>query len=285
MWTTAGLTARLTPRFGPDVAAWCSRAPDLAARLAREWGVALGEAHEGGGSSLAIRCTTADGRPAVLKLSPDGPFLLRQAGMLRSLAPSGRVPEVLEVGEEAVLLEAVEPGAEADAAPEEWAGLMADLHAVEPPATLARTLRGRWEESFARIGRRLAEPAVAARLDRAAWDRAIERCGKLLDSQRTTVLLHGDLHPGNVLDGGARGLVAIDPKTCVGDPCFDAVDYVLGAAGGEGVEVRCERVARAYGLDPERLFEWCRVDAPMVAIGLLTWGGSEEALEQLLALV
>jgi hypothetical protein len=46
----------------------------------------------------------------------------------------------------------------------------------------------------------------------------------LLDTQTTTVLLHGDLHLGNALDGGpSRGLIAIDPKACVGDPCFDAV--------------------------------------------------------------
>jgi hypothetical protein len=25
--------------------------------------------------------------------------------------------------------------------------------------------------------------------------------------------------------------MAIDPKACVGDPCFDAVDYVTGGAG------------------------------------------------------
>ncbi|OUC96640.1 hypothetical protein CA984_14275 [Streptosporangium minutum] len=41
-------------------------------------------------------------------------------------------------------------------------------------------------------------------------------------------LVHGDLHPGNVLDGGPRGLVVIDPRPCVGDPAFDAVDWVLG---------------------------------------------------------
>jgi streptomycin 6-kinase len=31
-----------------------------------------------------------------------------------------------------------------------------------------------------------------------------------------TALLHGDLHLGNVLDGGPRG---IDPKASVGDRC------------------------------------------------------------------
>jgi hypothetical protein len=58
--------------------------------------------------------------------------------------------------------------------------------------------------------------------------------------------LHGDLQLGDVLDGGpSRGLVAVGPKACIGDPCFDAVDYVVAGAGHEGVEVRRQRVATA----------------------------------------
>ena len=34
-------------------------------------------------------------------------------------------------------------------------------------------------------------------------------------------MLHGDLHHGNVLDFGARGWLAIDPKGLVGERSFD----------------------------------------------------------------
>ncbi len=99
------------------------------------------------------------------------------------------------------------------------------------------------------------------------------------------MLLHGDLHPGNVLDGGAgRGLVAIDPKACAGDPCFDAVDFVVAGAGREGVEARCAGVAAAYGLDPDRLHAWSRVDAAFAAVARLGAGDEGPAVEELLAL-
>jgi len=99
------------------------------------------------------------------------------------------------------------------------------------------------------------------------------------------VLLHGDLHLGNALDGGpSRGLIAIDPKACLGDPCFDAVDYVVAGAGLEGVEARCQRVATACGLDGDRLYAWSRVIAPMVAIAYLTYDGPKPAIDELLAL-
>jgi streptomycin 6-kinase len=99
------------------------------------------------------------------------------------------------------------------------------------------------------------------------------------------VLLHGDLHLGNVLDGGpSRGLVAIDPKACIGDPCFDAVDYVVSGAGQEGVEARCQRVATACGLDGDRLLAWSQVIAPMFAIAYLSNDVPEPAIDELLAL-
>ncbi|MFI9816648.1 aminoglycoside phosphotransferase family protein [Saccharothrix variisporea] len=162
---------------------------------------------------------------------------------------------------------------------------MEDLHSAPPPSGLTRTLRDRAEEFIVRIGRRVVEPIVAARVPAAMWERTVARCRALLDSPTREVLLHGDLHPGNVLDGGARGLVAIDPKTCVGDPCFDAMDYVVDGAGEEGVEARCAAVAAACGLDAERLMEWSRVNAVLAAVGHLTLGdGSEETIGELLAL-
>ncbi|WP_367127124.1 aminoglycoside phosphotransferase family protein [Saccharothrix sp. HUAS TT1] len=279
------ITARLALRFGPEVAGWCARVPDLAASAAARWGLALGDVMPPGASSVVIACERADGRHAALKLSPDARFLAEQAEVLRLFAPSGRAPEVLAEDDGAVLMEAIRPGTMAEdlptpPSPEEWAELVAALHVVTDPGGRL-DLRDRCEEFFARIGRRLADPAVAAHVTRAAWDRAIGRCRALLDTQ-PRVLLHGDLHLGNVLDGGpGRGLVAIDPRPCVGDPCFDVVDYVLDAAGREGVADRAARVAAVAGLDHDRLREWCRVLAPVIAVSRLD---DPPALAELLTL-
>jgi streptomycin 6-kinase len=245
----------LARRFGPEVDGWLAEVPILAARLASRWGLVLGELFEGGASSVVMRCQWPDGTPAVLKLSPDRALLVKQVEMLRVFAASGRVPAVLATDAEAgaMVLEEVLPGIVAEdmpqtSLPQRWGELLAALHAVAPPAQWPWDLRGRFDESFARIGRRLSEPAIGARVDQDTWQRAIRRCETLLDTQATLVLLHGDLHLGNALDGGpSRGLIAIDPKACIGDPCFDAVDYVVAGAGHEGVEARCQRVATACG--------------------------------------
>jgi streptomycin 6-kinase len=289
---TDDVGARLAGRFGPDVVGWLAAVPALAARLASRWGFVPGELFESGASSVVMRCQWPDGTPAVLKFSPDKALLTKQVAMLRVFAPSGRVPAVLSADAEigAMALEEVLPGTAAEdmpptSLPQRWAELLAALHAVAPPARWPWDLRGRCEEAFGRIGRRLSDPAIGARIDQATWQRAIRRCETLLDNQTEVVLLHGDLHLGNALDGGpARGLIAIDPKACVGDPCFDAVDYVVAGAGHEGVETRCRQVATACGLDGDRLYAWSRVVAPMVAIAYLTYGGPEPAIDELLTL-
>jgi streptomycin 6-kinase len=286
------VAAPLVSRFGPEAERWLAEVPLVAERLASRWGFALGELFEGGASSVVLRCQWPDGTPAVLKLSPDRTLLAEQVEMLRVFAPSGRVPAVLSIDAEvgAMVVEEVLPGTAAEdmpaaPLPQQWGELLAALHSVAPPVSWPRDLRGRLDEAFTRIGRRLTEPAIGARIDQTTWQRAVRRGQRLLDTQTNLVLLHGDLHLGNVLDGGpSRGLVAIDPKSCIGDPCFDAVDYVVAGAGHEGVEARCQQVATACGLDADRLYAWSQVIAPMFAISHLTFGGPEPVIDELLAL-
>ncbi|WP_237047801.1 aminoglycoside phosphotransferase family protein [Lentzea guizhouensis] len=261
-------------------------------RLATRWGLELGAPFEGGSSAAVLRCRWPDGTPAVLKVGEDRALGERQHAALALFAPSGRVPAVLAFDEEsgAVVLEEVRPGTLAEdlpahALPALWAGLLAALHGVGVPERIG-TLRERCEEAFARVGRRLHNPVVAARISPLDWTRAMQKCARLLDTTRTPVLLHGDLHPGNALDGGpARGLLAVDPKTCVGDPCFDAVDLVVMGAGHEGVEARCAAIAAACDLDGDRLFAWARVIAPFFVVAHATNGAPEPVVDELVQLL
>lgn len=199
-------------------------APALTARVASQWGVVLGELFASGASSVVMRCRWRDGTLAVLKLSPDRAVLTKQVEMLRVFAPSGRVTAVLSADTEAgaVVLEEILRGRATRPSPGSAGGCP-----NRPSARGSTSPRGSGRYSAVR---------------------------RLLDTQASIVLLHGDLHLGNVLDGGpSRGLVAIDPKACLGDPCFDAVDYVV-------------------------------VIASMVAVAHLTYDGPEPAIDELLAL-
>lgn len=86
-----------------------------------------------------------------------------------------------------------------------------------------------------------------------------------------TALLHGDLTPRNILDGGdRRGLVAIDPAPCLGaDLAFDAIDLLLWRADDvDMIAARAQQLAPAIDVEASRLLDWCTAFAAMTALEL-----------------
>jgi streptomycin 6-kinase len=230
--------ARLVRRFGPDVNAWVDQVPARIAELADRWRLKVGEPYPIGNSAIAIRCGEV-----VLKLSPDVEFNAEQVRALQMLAPSGRVPLVVAHDDGAILLETIEPGTPAEQPPplDDFAALLRDLRT--PAGDWApRRLLDYTEEIFDRVEKRGVQLGDA----RARRD-------DLVASQTEEVLLHGDLHLYNVLYGPK--LMAIDPKVCLGDPCFDAMDYAFVAKSTD--------VAKAADLDADRVGAWCKVFAWM----------------------
>ncbi|MCI0157388.1 hypothetical protein KNO15_11860 [Leifsonia shinshuensis] len=96
--------------------------------------------------------------------------------------------------------------------------------------------------------------------------RAAEEAEALLAEPEGDVVLHGDLHHGNVLDfgeaeRGGRGWLAIDPKHIHGDPAFDFAN-ILCNPGREVAHApgRLERTVRVIadetGIDERRMLRW-----------------------------
>ena len=95
----------------------------------------------------------------------------------------------------------------------------------------------------------------------------------LTSSQRTTMLLHGDLQHYNVLFVNERGWVAIDPKGVVGE-----LEYELGALLRNPVELpelytnpeifnrRLEILTDLLHLDHSRALNWARTQSVLSAI-------------------
>ncbi len=83
----------------------------------------------------------------------------------------------------------------------------------------------------------------------------------LLADPREEVVLHGDVHHGNVLDFGERGWLAIDPKCVRGERGYDYANLLtnpeLETAADPGRFARqLEVIVAASGLDRERLLRW-----------------------------
>jgi streptomycin 6-kinase len=276
---------------------WWQRLPVVLAELAERWELVVGEAVGRGNTSLVVRCRRADGRAAVLKLTPEAELGVAEASALRQWGSSGRVPLVWEfdAASGALLLEAIPgetPLSECRATVElnQIASLIGGLHRSGAPivadgvVSLAARVEFIFDHWVERHGRRGEAVTGAVPVDRLRRGHELAR-GLAADAGEP-VLLHGDLHPGNVLDGGeARGLVAIDPRPCVGDAAFDAVDWVFWAVDDPVAwEPRSRALALALGLDHERLWAWCSALAAMLAASEVGRGASAEQVTPLLAL-
>ncbi len=103
----------------------------------------------------------------------------------------------------------------------------------------------------------------------------------LLAAPREVVPLHGDLHHGNVLDGGPRGWLAIDPKRLVGERGFDVAnlfcnpDLETAAAPGR-LARQADVVAAAAGLERARVLRWVLAYAGLSAAWTLGDGEHPE---------
>jgi len=89
----------------------------------------------------------------------------------------------------------------------------------------------------------------------------------LLANQRDIVVLHGDLHHGNVLDFGVEmhpeldGWAAIDPKCLIGDRAFDFTNVLCNPSADVALRPgrlarQLEVIAHAVALDLVRLTRW-----------------------------
>ena len=99
-------------------------------------------------------------------------------------------------------------------------------------------------------------------------------------------LVHGDLHPGNVLRGGEnRGVVAIDPRPCWGDRASDAIDWMLyDVVDEQGLGRRIDWLVRNVpGVDSERVWAWCRAMAVIIAASMVARRDDDPVGEFLLA--
>lgn len=105
---------------------------------------------------------------------------------------------------------------------------------------------------------------------------------RLLATPRDIVVLHGDLHHENVLNGGARGWLAIDPKGLVGERGFDFANLFRNP--DEAVALTPGRLCRQLrivaveaGLEPARLLQWILAYAGLGAAWSLAGGHDHDA--------
>jgi streptomycin 6-kinase len=289
-----GARRRLVARFGDEIEAWFDELPDVLSVLRERWQIEFVSLIPRGSMSVVIRCRVAGARPAVLKLSPDHARVANEAAALRRWN-TVHTPSVIAVDESlgALLIEAIEPGTaliELGVYPELdlVAELLTSLHDHRPADPSYPSVRQRIAHLFdAGTKPYERQPELREVVAPELYARGHRLAVCLAEDAAPTTLLHGDLTPSNILDGGAeRRLVAIDPSPCLGDAAFDAVDLLLWQADDvETVVTRAELLGGRVGLDPGRMLDWSTAFAAMVALELAeATDASEQRLQALVDL-
>ena len=106
----------------------------------------------------------------------------------------------------------------------------------------------------------------AAETHDGAYARAAQTARALLADPQDVGVLHGDIHRDNVLDFGARGWLAIDPKRLIGERGFDYANIFCNPDVGDATchvartperfAARLEIVIARSGLERRRLLQW-----------------------------
>jgi len=255
---------------GKDRRSWLADLPAIVEDLTHRWGLMVGRPFEPGGNvSWVAPAHDTAGVPVVLKVGWRHDEAMFEVDALRVWNGNGavRVIDSFEFGETiALLLEACEPGVtlgDALRPPEQdvvAATMLRRLH-IEPPddhpfPTLL-SMCDSWADGFER---RYAEAlADGTRILDASLARVgIEAFRSLPRTANRSVLLCTDLHPGNILSAQREPWLMIDPKPHVGDPAYDAVQYMLNfpARLDAGVFGFVARMAWLLEVDEGRLRQW-----------------------------
>jgi streptomycin 6-kinase len=229
-----GIASSTREEIGPDAEPWIEAVPRVLPELAERWSLTVGEPFEAETTSYVLRAERADGTPTVLKLIyphyPETPFAQEVAGLLMW---DGRgIVRLLEADAEigAQLLERAVPGTSALELDEDdalrmaagvllrmWSAPAAPHPEVKTIAEQARIwaieVERDWNEAGAPYERELLERARSTLLRLA--DGVEPRPAEEL------VLVHGDLHHGNVLRAEREPWLAIDPKPMLGEREYD----------------------------------------------------------------
>lgn len=192
---------------------------------------------------------TVEGRPALLKVTNEpeelaGARALEQwngGGAVRLLARDGNAMVLERLG--ATLRSRV---TDDTAATRALCAVAARLHSHTPESlTEFPSLPGWFASLFADTSPR--------------FDQVRQIADQLLKRDAMPVLLHGDLHHENVLDGANRGWLAIDPKGIVGPREFDYCNIFTNFTPEEAVtnfDVRLHIVAGTADIDRDDLLRW-----------------------------
>jgi len=261
--------ARAVADWKGDVARlWVEALPDTIATAERRWGITIERPYEPGGyTSYVAPAMAASGVEVVYKCTIPHDEAVGEAEALRIYDGDGAVRLLeSEPATYELLLEPCTPGRPLwDIADEtQRVGIATSLmrrlwrEVDDSEFITLDTMASSWADITERRLITMELPWVSEPIER-----GIDLLRTLPFADDRSVLLHQDLHPGNILAAEREPWLVIDPKPVVGDPAFDPVQLLVQASGhtpeppeADVIVGRMASLADRLGLDAERIGLW-----------------------------
>ena len=246
-----------------DAAPWLAGLDELTAGLETRWRVRVTGLAEELSYNVVAFTEGSDGTPFVLKMSPPSDDFARELEALRLYDGDG-ICRLIQADETVgvMLLERLRPGVslwntDDESAARTAAELMQRLWRPVAEPHNFRTLRS-WARELYDYPRQTVGP-----LPRNLVDKATALFDELLQITETPVLLHADLHHGNILSADRAPYLAIDPKGIVGPRGYDVATFLRNPWGVERrpdlrhiLDTRVNIFSEMLSLSPYEVAAW-----------------------------
>jgi streptomycin 6-kinase len=243
---------------------WVEGLPALVADLCGRWRLEPTAEPPMHGALGVVFPVRRDGEDLVLKVGWQERTTVDEAAALRAWNGDGAVRLLDDDGAGALLLERLDSRRSLRdlpllAAAEIAGGLIRRLAIPAPEGirSLDAVAEGIAEDVHLR-NERLGRPVPLP------WADLVAGLARDLGADAGSVLVHGDLHYGNVL-AGRRTWLAVDPKAVSGDPECSVPELMWTrldeAAGPAGARTLLDTVVGAAGLDPAKARGWTIIRA------------------------
>jgi streptomycin 6-kinase len=253
---------------------WLDRLPDLVAECESRWSLSVMPPFAPLSYNYVAPAVRADGSEAVLKLGVPHRELVTEIEALRLFEGRGtaRLLEA-DVDRGAIVLERLRPGAplsdilDDDQAASVAAALMTRLNRPAPPDHPFPTVVD-WAAGLRRL--RVRFDGGTGPLPAPLVEKAESLFSELIDTMGPPVVLHGDLHHGNILSAEREPWVAVDPKGVVGEAEYEVGAFLrnrllVQSRPEAALARRVDRFATELGVDRERVVGWGLAQAVLSA--------------------
>jgi len=259
---------RMVELHGPAGADWLDYLPSIFDECAKRWSLTIGPAFEPLSYNYVSPAIQSDGQAVVLKVGVPNPELRTEIEALRSFDGQGSVLLLdCDPIKGILILERLLPGMPLstltvdESATSIAVRVMKQLWKPVPEGHSFPTVK-KWAEGLDRL--RLTFNGGCGPFPKELVETAEALFTDLLASSQEPILLHGDLHHGNILSAERAPWLALDPKGIVGEAAYDVgallrnpMPQLLNEPHPRRILARrVDQLAEELGFDRERLLSW-----------------------------